>query len=629
MDRLLFLIALLALLTACGGAPAAVPTASAPTSAPTKTAAMTPTSAPTAAPTTGRETRTVTHALGTTEVPANPQRVASLNPITTDHLVALGVPLAAIATYNGSDFTSYEYMADMLADVPIIGTFTEPNQELLVQIKPDLIIGRDQELEQTYATISQIAPTVAIADQSDVRTWLRQVAVVVGRDEQAERLISDYETRAAAARAAIAEAVGNASAVFLRVQPDEIRVYNDQRLGGPILYNDLGLRQPAFVAAIPDDTTFASISLEQISQLADADHIFLLDQSREGEAAPVFASPLWQQLPAVQAGRVYPAARDIWINLGIIAATRVVESVEQALTGGGAASASFPLTITHARGETTLERPAERVVALEWTYVENLLALGVQPVGVADISGYNDWVQIPVALDAGVQDVGTRQAPDLERIAALKPDLILAPSFRVDANYDALNAIAPTLAFDPYPANTSLTQYDEMVQTFQTIARVVGREQEGARVLAAMEQTFSTQAERIKAAGQAGAPFVLAQAFSGGNGAQVRLFTENALAVQIVERLGLENAWQDTTFQQYGFSTVSVEALPQLGEAHFFYVVQDDDNVFATDMIRPLWESLPFVRAGNAHPLGGDTWLFGGPLSAEVLSEKVTAALVP
>lgn len=311
------------------------------------------------------------------------------------------------------------------------------------------------------------------------------------------------------------------------------------------------------------------------------------------------------------------------------APTAAAESAAPAAAPTGAAQpAAFPLTISHAAGETTLEAPAERVVALEWTYVENLLALGVQPIGVAEIAGYGDWVRIPVALDASVADVGTRQEPSLEQIAALAPDLILVPSFRAGANLAQLQAIAPTVAFDPYPTDEALTQYDEMVQTFTTIARAVGREAEGAAVLAKMEQSFAAQAERVAAAGEAGSPFVLAQAYTAGGGAEVRLFTENALATQIVERLGLENAWQEAVFQQYGFSTVSLEALPQLGEAHFLYVVQDDDDVFASEAARPLWESLPFVRAGDAHPLGGDTWLFGGPLSAERLAVQVADALV-
>jgi ABC-type Fe3+-hydroxamate transport system substrate-binding protein len=291
------------------------------------------------------------------------------------------------------------------------------------------------------------------------------------------------------------------------------------------------------------------------------------------------------------------------------------------------ASAAFPRTIKHTRGEVTLNQPAQRVVALEWTYVEDLLALGVQPIGVADIEGYNDWVKIPVALDAGAKDVGLRGEPNLETIATLKPDLIIDLADNA-ANYAELSKIAPVLSFEPYPTDPSLSQYDEMRETLLKIAAAIGRDAEGQAALAHMEAKFATAATQLQQAGQQGAPFILSQAWTGGSGAEVRLFTENAMAVKITEQLGLTNAWQDAAFQQYGFSTVSVEALPKIpADTHFFYVVQSNDDVFQTSAVKPLWDSLPFVKAGRAHALGGDTWLFGGPLSAEVLVDIVVNAL--
>ncbi|MCB0116877.1 MAG: ABC transporter substrate-binding protein, partial [Caldilineaceae bacterium] len=285
-----------------------------------------------------------------------------------------------------------------------------------------------------------------------------------------------------------------------------------------------------------------------------------------------------------------------------------------------------PVTITHALGQTTIPATPQRIVALEWTYVEDLLALGIQPIGVADIAGYESWVQIPVTLAEDVVDVGTRQAPNLETLARLQPDLILAPSFRVAEIYDELSAIAPTLTFDPYPTDESVTQYAEMRQTFRTIADVVGRQTEAEAVLVGMDATFDAARSQIEAAGRLGEPFALAQAF-GQDTVQVRLFTGNAMAVEIVEQIGLENAWADAAFQQYGFSTVSVETLPDLGSLNFFYVVQADNDVFAREAIAPVWQSLAFVEEGRAYALGGDTWLFGGPLSAEVLVQTILSAL--
>ena len=44
-------------------------------------------------------------------------------------------------------------------------------------------------------------------------------------------------------------------------------------------------------------------------------------------------------------------------------------------------------TIKHALGETKITGVPKRIVALEWLYAEDVLALGVQPVGIADMKG--------------------------------------------------------------------------------------------------------------------------------------------------------------------------------------------------------------------------------------------------
>lgn len=279
--------------------------------------------------------------------------------------------------------------------------------------------------------------------------------------------------------------------------------------------------------------------------------------------------------------------------------------------------------ITHSAGVACVTANPQRVVALEWTYVEDLLALGVQPVGVADIENYNNWVDVPVELDDSVVDVGTRQEPNLELITSLNPDLILAVSFRAAQNYDELSAIAPTLVFNPYPEDGS-SQYDEMLTTFSTIASAVNRVEEGEQVLEAIENHFADAQTALETAGHGGETFILSQGWTANDAATFRLFTDNAMAVQILEQIGLENAWDDAP-QLYGFTEVSFEGFAGIGDTNFFYVAQPtDDEFFAAS---PLWNSLPFVSAGHAYSLGGDVWLFGGPLSAELLVDTVLIAM--
>lgn len=45
------------------------------------------------------------------------------------------------------------------------------------------------------------------------------------------------------------------------------------------------------------------------------------------------------------------------------------------------------VTIKHVLGNTELHAKPKKIVVLEWTYVEDLLALDIQPVGVTDLEG--------------------------------------------------------------------------------------------------------------------------------------------------------------------------------------------------------------------------------------------------
>ena len=285
------------------------------------------------------------------------------------------------------------------------------------------------------------------------------------------------------------------------------------------------------------------------------------------------------------------------------------------------------LTLEHTRGELTLPEPTTRVVALEWTYIEDLLAVGVQPVGAADIDGYQKWVNIEPALSSDVTDVGTRQEPSLEAITALEPDLIIGVKFRHEPIYDDLSEIAPTLLFSPYPPDDGPNQYQEMRETFLTISEAVGKQEEGREVLTDMEATFDQARSQLAGSGYEGSDFALAQAFTSQETPTIRLFSQNAMASIVLEQLGLNNAW-DVVYETYGFSTVDVEALAEVEEANFFYVVQENDNVFEEQLAdNPVWQNLDFVKNDRTHALGGNTWLFGGPLSNELVAEKIVELL--
>ncbi|MEM6358116.1 MAG: ABC transporter substrate-binding protein, partial [Pseudomonadota bacterium] len=134
------------------------------------------------------------------------------------------------------------------------------------------------------------------------------------------------------------------------------------------------------------------------------------------------------------------------------------------------AALAEPIEIEDGRGVQTIEAAPERVVVLNWALTEQLLSLGIEPVGAADIDGYNTWVVRPPIPD-GVSDTGLRHAPNFEQIASLSPDLILLGDLQRDFA-SLLERIAPVLQFrlfDEAHDNAAVSR-----STFLEFARLFG-----------------------------------------------------------------------------------------------------------------------------------------------------------
>ncbi|ANY05135.1 ABC transporter substrate-binding protein [Pseudonocardia sp. HH130630-07] len=131
--------------------------------------------------------------------------------------------------------------------------------------------------------------------------------------------------------------------------------------------------------------------------------------------------------------------------------------------------------VPHARGTAEVPAAPQRIVVLEPVQLDTAVALGAIPVGTAVLS---ESTGVPAYLGeaaAAVPTVGTVAAPDLERIAALQPDLVLGTESRHAQLYDQLAAIAPT-AF-------MASQADPWQDNVRFVGRTVGREAETDQLL--------------------------------------------------------------------------------------------------------------------------------------------------
>lgn len=204
-------------------------------------------------------------------------------------------------------------------------------------------------------------------------------------------------------------------------------------------------------------------------------------------------------------------------------------------SSGGSAAGAFPVTITHKLGTAKIESAPERIVALGEVDQDTLLALGITPVGMAELTGVQPdglapWTapkltgQKPELLKAG--EAGF----NLEEIAALRPDLILAGGdFYIDKEYDKLSQLAPTVAYETGPAEDSWQKI--AIQT----AKAVGREADGRRIVAEVDAKISgvqTRYPQLKGKG-----FAFTSVFPNGNIGVMK--SKDDTSVKMLEQFGM------------------------------------------------------------------------------------------
>ncbi|OCW57469.1 iron-siderophore ABC transporter substrate-binding protein [Hoeflea olei] len=157
-----------------------------------------------------------------------------------------------------------------------------------------------------------------------------------------------------------------------------------------------------------------------------------------------------------------------------------------AMTRQGRGNTHFPVTIAHAFGETTVARQPLRVVTLGWGGEDAVIALGTIPVAMTRYPYWQDGISEWNAAAIGPHKPALLGAsPDYERIALLKPDLILAVFSGVDElSYRRLSRIAPVVTFETAPFETG---WDAQLRL---AGRALGRDRLAQDLVARTEETL-------------------------------------------------------------------------------------------------------------------------------------------
>jgi len=252
-----------------------------------------------------QETRIVEADNGTVEVPADPQRVATLGRANLPFIVLGGKPVAVTAQSDGdiAPLTAEQQAAYRAATV-VGASAGEADLEALATVKPDLIVysAPNGDFEQMKEHLNAIAPTVFLSFQTDWNVRLDALAAATNKTDVLDAQKAAWRQGVEAFRQKYSGLL--ASATFA-----EADRWASQEAGAFVLNwsicsevarSDLGL----------DLTDLgeggAQLSFEQIGELAEYD-VILYPVDHEGNVparfVPVMETNAWKALPAVQSGR--------------------------------------------------------------------------------------------------------------------------------------------------------------------------------------------------------------------------------------------------------------------------------------------------------------------------------------
>lgn len=279
-----------------------------------------------------------------------------------------------------------------------------------------------------------------------------------------------------------------------------------------------------------------------------------------------------------------------------------------ASTGGGQ---SFPVTIKHAFGETTIEKKPERVASLGWGNHEVPLALGVVPVGMSkatwgddDKDGVLPWVeekltelgaQTPVLFD-------DTDSIDFEAVANTKPDVILAAySGLTKEQYDTLSKIAPVVA---YPKTAWATSLEDMIEMD---AAGIGMAAEGEKLADDVEKQITDIGAKHPTLKGKSALFSFVDT---ADLSKVGFYTTIDPRAELLEDVGMTTPKLAETAGEKGefYGTVSAENSDQFSDVDVIVTYSKDPAAgLKAVQADPLWSKMTPVKNGAIDFLADDT----------------------
>lgn len=274
------------------------------------------------------DVRTITHAMGETKIKGTPLRVVVLTNEGTEALLALGVkPVGAVKSWTGDPW--YDHIKADMEGVTVVGDESQPNMELIISLKPDLIIGNKLRQENVYEQLNAIAPTVFSETlRGEWQSNFKLYAEALGKTAEGEKVIADYDARTADFKTKAGDKL-NQKVSVVRFMAGKTRIYLEDTFTG-VAFSKLGITRPDNQKYT--DTFVEEITKERLPEV-DADMLFYFTyETGDGKGTQMedemLKDPLWQSLNVVKNGKAIRVSDAIWNTAGgVVAANLMLDEI--------------------------------------------------------------------------------------------------------------------------------------------------------------------------------------------------------------------------------------------------------------------------------------------------------------
>ncbi len=300
--------------------------------------------------------------------------------------------------------------------------------------------------------------------------------------------------------------------------------------------------------------------------------------------------------------------KNLWLVM--IAVVLVLAACGQTSNDKSSDTKSFELKTAKGEKEVQIPQNPERIVVLAPTYAGGLKYLG------AHIVGVSDQIDQSTILAPKFKDVDKLGAEDVEKVATLKPDLII--TYNTDKNVSKLEKIAPTLAFD-------YAQYDYLEQQ-EAMGEILNKEKEVKEWKAKWENQTEKDGKDIQKVIGEDATVSIFEDFNKKIYAYGKNWGRGSEVIYQAFDLEMPEALEKAT-EKEGWTEVSKEAVGKYA-GDYIVTAKAKDAALPDFQKTDLWQNLEAVQNNHTFNVDASIYWYNDPYSLDYIRKDLKEKLL-